>query len=330
LRLIKGCAERAANLTRQLLLFSHKQVMQPCDLDLNELVASLSKMLERLIEENVQLELNLHPTPLSIHVDASMIDQVLMNLAVNARDSMPNGGRLVISTSRRKVTKDAVGLQPDAVPGNYVCLSVSDTGTGIHPEVLPRIFEPFFTTKGQGKGTGLGLATVFGIVKQHHGWITVASELNRGTTFQIFLPAAKVASTEVARIARPAFARGDETILLVEDEAAVRKLTRVVLERAGYRVLEAGDGVEAQQLWEAHGSTIRLLFTDMVMPGGVSGRELAAALQKRDSTLQVVFTSGYSADMAGREFISKAGQNFIQKPSSPQHLLETIRRCLDA
>jgi CheY-like chemotaxis protein len=218
---------------------------------------------------------------------------------------------------------------PDASPGRYACLRVSDTGTGIEARHLPRIFEPFYTTKEPGKGTGLGLSTVFGIVKQHGGFITVLSELGQSTTFEVFLRAAEASILPVAGQAPKSLRRrGAETILLVEDEAVVRMLTRVVLERAGYQVLEAPNGVAALRIWEQNRTKIRLLITDMVMPGGVSGRELAARLHGQNPNLRVILTSGYDAAMAGRELSIQEGHSFIQKPASPQHVLTVVRRAL--
>ncbi len=328
---IRAAAERAAKLTRQLLLFSRKQVMQPQDIDLNETVTGLAKMLQRIIGEDVRLEMHLHSAALVTRADAGMLDQVLMNLAVNARDAMPGGGRLLIETSVRVVKKEEAAPHPDSAPGPYVSLSVEDSGTGISPEVLPRIFEPFFTTKEAGKGTGLGLATVFGIVKQHSGWVTVASELGKGTRFEVFLRATGSGDLGASAPIAPAKPRGGtETILLVEDEQGVRMLTRILLERQGYRVLEAANGVEGMQVWEREKGSIRLLLTDMVMPEGISGRELAGQLQEWQPDLRVIFTSGYSADIAGRELNLKDGQNFLQKPCPPLRLLETVRKSLDA
>jgi two-component system cell cycle sensor histidine kinase/response regulator CckA len=218
----------------------------------------------------------------------------------------------------------------DIVPGRYVCLRVSDNGCGIPPETLPRIFEPFFTTKDPGKGTGLGLATVFGIVKQHRGLIRVYSEVNNGTIFQIFLPASDVSSESLEREAAKLKPRGGtETILVVEDESEVRVLTQMVLESHGYHVLEASDGPAALRLWEQNEGRIDLLLTDMVMPE-LSGRELAAQLQQRKPNLKVIFTSGYSAELAGRELALEEGHNFLQKPWPLPQLLETVRRCLDS
>jgi PAS domain S-box-containing protein len=330
LQRIRVSAERAANLTRQLLVFSRRQVIKSGVLDLNEVITQFAMMLQRIIGEDVRLILHLHSVPLMIRADAGMIDQVLMNLAVNARDAMPRGGQLLIATAEKIVDESTPRLNADAAPGHYVRLSVSDTGGGIAPEVLPRIFEPFFTTKAPGKGTGLGLATVFGIVKQHQGWIEVENRPGQGVTFQIFLPASTAANAPLTPAAGQSRAVGGaETLLLVEDEAVVRKLTRIVLEKAGYRVLEAADGAAAQEVWKQHQGSIDLLLTDMVMPGGISGRELAASLQAAAPKLRVIFTSGYSADIAGRELSLKEGKNFIQKPCPPQRLLEVVRECLD-
>jgi signal transduction histidine kinase/DNA-binding response OmpR family regulator len=327
---IRASAERAANLTRQLLAFSRRQVMQTRLLDLNEIVTSLSKMLQRILGEDVSLQIKIHPRPLLAHADAGMLDQVLLNLVVNARDAMPKGGKLTIETAERFLAKGEADLPPDTVAGRYVCLSVTDTGCGMSPEIRAHLFEPFFTTKEPGKGTGLGLATVFGIVKQHGGTITVSSNVGEGTTFQVFLRADAATNQDSAReTTMPKPRGGTETILLVEDESSVRRLTRIVLERAGYHVLEARNGVEALQLWEQHQDAIQLLFTDIMMPEGVSGHDLAARLLARNPRLPIVFTSGYSADIAGRELNLKAGQNFIQKPASSAQLLDIVRQCLD-
>jgi PAS domain S-box-containing protein len=330
LRQVLTYAERAAALTRQLLLFSRRQVMQQRDLDLNETVTDLVKMLQRIIGEDVRLQLNLHPKPLITHADPGMLDQVLMNLAINARDAMPGGGRLIIETSEKMVDEEMLHVYPDLVPGRFAWLSVTDTGGGIPADILPRIFEPFFTTKEAGKGTGLGLATVFGIVRQHQGWIKVYSEMGEGTNFQIFFPATDATPEAITRVAaRPKPRGGTETILLVEDDESVRLLTRMVLEKAGYHLLEAGDGPEALKIWDGAVGKIDLLLTDIVMPG-MSGRDLAVRLQEKKPGLKVIFASGYSSEMAGRELALQPGQNFIQKPCSPSELLELVRRSLDS
>ena len=327
---IKASAERAANLTRQLLTFSRRQVMRTQQLDVNEIVTSLAKMLQRILGEDVSLTLTLHSRPLWVRADAGMLDQALMNLVVNARDAMPDGGRLLIETGECDVAEDIARSVPDARPGRHVCLTVTDTGSGITPEHLTHIFEPFFTTKAAGKGTGLGLATVFGIVKQHDGVIQVDSEISRGTTFRILLPAVSALDPAVALDAPKGPPRGgNETILVVEDDPSVRALTRIVLERHGYHVLDAAHGVEALRVWEEYQDPIHLLLTDIVMPEGVNGRELAARLLTRNPHLRVIFTTGYSAEIAGRELKLQEGQNFIQKPSAPQDLLEIVRRSLD-
>jgi len=326
---IRADAQRAANLTRQLLLFSRKQVMQPRSLDLNEVVTGLTRMLLRIIGEDVQLQLNLHSTPLLTHADAGMLNQVLMNLVVNARDALPEGGHIFIETSEKIVDETLAQTQPDVAPGHYVCLSVRDTGGGIPPKVLPRIFEPFFTTKEAGKGTGLGLATVFGIVKQHHGWLTVSSEPGQGTTFQVFLPAiiAPAAAPAAAALAKPR--GGTETLLLAEDEDSVRRTMRTILERSGYTVLEATSGAEALKIWEAQSAGIALLLSDLVMSAGMNGQQLARKMQAERPALKVIYITGYSAEIAGQAIELRSNENFLQKPFQPDQLLETIRRCLD-
>ncbi len=327
---IRADADRAANLTRQLLLFSRKQVMQQRDLDLNDVVTSLAKMLQRIIGEDIRLQLNLHPRPLITHADAAMLDQVLMNLVVNARDAMPNGGKLIIETSLNVLTDSDTANIPETKPGSYVGFLVSDTGCGIPTENLSRIFEPFFTTKEPGRGTGLGLATVFGIVQQHGGAIQVESEVGRGTQFRILLPAAESPDASSVEKVTPLFAlAGTETVLLVEDEPVLRRVTRTLLEKAGYKVCEAADGAEALRKWDEHGQKIQILLTDIVMPEGISGRDLAARLREKNPKLPVVFTSGYSSEIAGRDLNLQEGENFIQKPASPERLLAVIRRALN-
>jgi len=330
LRELRAAAQRAAHLTRQLLLFGRRQVMQPRVLDVNEIVTSLAKMLQRVLGETVRLRLQLSDAPVVTRADPGMLEQVLMNLAINARDAMPDGGHLRIETAHRTVGENEPRPHPEAVPGRYAVLAVGDTGCGIPREILPRIFEPFFTTKEPGKGTGLGLATVFSIVQQHRGWLDVRSAPGQGTRFEIFLPAS-AATVTVAGLtpATSSWRRGTETILVVEDDSAVRLLTRAILERHGYHVLEACDGIDAQRLWQRHRGEIALLLTDLVMPEG-GGRELARRLQTDRPDLKVIFTSGYSPDLAGQELHLNVGENFLPKPASPQQLLDLIRRSLDA
>ncbi|MEZ5415739.1 MAG: PAS domain S-box protein [Vicinamibacterales bacterium] len=331
LREIQSCAERGADLTKQLLFFSRRQVMQPRDLDVNDVVTALAKMLQRIIGEDVRLELHLHTAKLPARADAGMLNQVLLNLAVNARDAMPKGGRLRVETWERVVDDRTERPYPDIHSGRYVGFSVTDTGGGIAADVLPRIFEPFFTTKEAGRGTGLGLATVFGIVRQHGGWLNVASEVGRGATFDVYLPASvELQPAAEPRASRPAPVGGTETLLVVEDEASVRSLVRSVLERRGYAVLEASNGVEALKVWAARRDAISLVFTDMVMPEGISGQELARRLRAEKPDLRVVFSSGYSPEIAGRELKLGTGENFLQKPFTTEQLLDQVRQALDA
>lgn len=329
-RHIIRAAERGANLTRQLLLFSRRQVMQPRILDLNEVVTEIAPMIQRLIGEDIQLELRLHQGTLPVRADHGMLDQVLLNLAVNSRDAMPRGGRLTIETFRRDVSPEEASSLPEAQPGVHVGLRVTDTGVGIPPEMLPRLFDPFFTTKEVGKGTGLGLATVYGIVQQHHGFIRVTSQPGQGATFEVCLPAHTTAEARHDQThGKAAPLGGQETILLVEDDPAVRMSVAATLQRRGYEVLEADDGVSAQELWRQHRDRIALLLTDLVMPGGLTGQELAQRLLADKPGLKVIYMTGYTPDWAGQEVVWQPGRNFLQKPVSAEQLLETVRRCLD-
>ena len=327
---ITDSIRRGVALTRQLLLFSRRGVFQPSDMDLNETVASTTKMLQRMIGETIEVQLKLAPQPLFLHADAGMLDQVLMNLCVNARDAMPNGGRLIIETSGVELDELAVAQSFQARPGLFVCLSVSDNGSGIPPEILPQIFEPFFTTKVVGKGTGLGLATVFGIVQQHQGWIDVYSEVGLGTAMRIYLPRldGNVALKTVPPVL-PAMRGGQETILLAEDDPDLRVAIRRALSQLGYRILEAPTGIKALEVWQENRHQIRLLLTDMVMPDGMTGRILAQRLLQENPKLEVVYMSGYSAETAGQEFFLEEGGNFLTKPFSAQKLAQIIRDRLD-
>lgn len=329
---IRTVVERAARLTRQLLLFSRREVMQPRVLNLNEVITVLGRMLRRVIGENIVLQLSLANQALPVRADPSMLDQVLLNLAVNARDAMPNGGQLLIETGELILDEAAARQHPDRLPGRYVWVRVRDTGTGIPPQVLPHIFEPFFTTKGAGKGTGLGLAIVYGIVRQHRGWIEVQSTVGKGTTFEIYLPAYSepAAARPVAPPPAPLPLRGNETILLVEDEANVRELTRTLLEQAGYRVLTAPNGESALAQWLQHREAVALLLTDLVMPGAWTGRELARRFRADKPRLRVIYMSGYSADVAGTELTPAPGELFLAKPFNVETLLRSVRQCLDA
>ena len=327
---IANAAQRAASLTRQLLMFSRKQMLQLRDLDLNESINDMTKMLRRTLGEHIQLQFKFAMQPLFIHADAGMMDQVLMNLAVNARDAMPKGGQLVIETSAVEFDESVRAQSPQARPGSFVCLSVSDTGCGIPPEILPQIFEPFFTTKEVGKGTGLGLATVFGIVQQHQGWINVYSEAGRGTTFRIYLPRLAGMSGQKPEPSELAAVRGgNETILLVEDEPFLRESAGKVLSQLGYRVLEAANGNEALEIWKQQRDEIQLLLTDLVMPGGMTGMDLGERLLKEKPELKVIYASGYSAEIAGKDFPLEEGVNFLTKPFSSRQLAQTVRNSLD-
>jgi PAS domain S-box-containing protein len=327
---IAKAAERAANLTRQLLTFSRRQIFQPKLFDLNEIVANTSKMLQRIIGEHIGLETHFAPGGAPIKADRTMMEQILMNLAVNSRDAMPKGGRLIIQTAAVVVSEADTEANPKARPGLFIRLKITDTGCGMAPETLDRIFEPFFTTKEIGKGTGLGLATVFGIVAQHHGWIEVESKLNSGTSFHIYLPRLAESDKSQTEFSRaPDVRGGNETILLVEDEAPVRSLARMVLEQKGYRVIEADSGLSALELWQQHRDTIDLLLTDMVMPGGISGQELARRLLSEKPGLKVVYNSGYTDEMLGENSPLRDNPNFMEKPFGPHRLLKQVRDCLD-
>jgi PAS domain S-box-containing protein len=327
---IGAASQRAAALTRQLLVFSRKQTMNPCNLDLNKSINDMTKLLRRTLRENIELQFKFAMQPLFIHADAGMMDQVLLNLAVNARDAMPEGGQLVIETSAAEFDEAAALHSGQIRPGKFVCLSVSDTGCGIPRENLSKIFEPFFTTKDTGKGTGLGLATVFGIVQQHKGWVNVYSEVGRGTTFRIYLPRLeKMSEQKTEQPVLTAMRGGSETILLVEDDAFLRASVRKALTQLGYRVLEAVNGVEALDVWNQHSDEIDLLLTDLVMPGGISGIELSGQLLELEPKLKVIYASGYSAEVASKDFHLEEGVNFLTKPFQAQKLAQTIRNCLD-
>ena len=327
---ISQAAERAAALTRQLLTFSRRQLIQPRKLDMNKIVGNMTDLLGRLLGEDVSLQLNYCPSPAMVEADVGMMEQVLLNLAVNARDAMPKGGRLTVRISIVDLDEAHVQRHPEARVERFVCVSNTDTGSGIPPENLQRIFEPFFTTKEVGKGTGLGLATVYGIVKQHQGWIEVESIVGKGTTFRIYIPYVGSAQAETEKPTTQISIRGGtETILLVEDERSVRELVSRVLQKYGYKILPVGNGVEALETWNQHKNEISMLFTDLVMPDNMNGRELAEKLWAERPGLKVIFTSGYSSDIVGKDFKLEPGLNYLQKPYQPQALALAVRRCLD-
>jgi PAS domain S-box-containing protein len=322
---------RAAALTRQLLMFSRRSVLTIKPQDLNDLIANLLKMLTRLIGENIELDFEGSSTLPSIEADAGMLEQVLMNLVVNARDAMPKGGRINITTTAVDLNATDVAMNPERRQGHFVRLTVSDTGTGMDDATIKRIFEPFFTTKEAGKGTGLGLATVHGIVAQHRGWVEVESALGRGTTFNVFLPTAARAATRTPEpLADGPLQRGQETILLVEDEDIVRLTVAKTLRTLGYQVHEAANGQEAMKLWRTHGPKVDLLLTDMVMPEGITGLELTKRLQALKPRLKAIISSGYSTEIAQSGPPTKAGLFYLPKPYETPALARMLRSCLDS
>jgi two-component system cell cycle sensor histidine kinase/response regulator CckA len=331
LKQITEASGRAANLTRQLLAFGRKHNMRLEPLNLKNLISNLAKMLKRIIGEDVHLDCHCDGQPF-IRADTGMIEQVILNLVVNSRDAMPQGGRVQITAKIITIDEGAVPPHPAARAGEFVSLKVSDTGTGIAPEHLRHIFEPFFTTKEVGKGTGLGLATVYGIVKQHQGWVDVASQVGEGTTFEIFLP-----SIQSSVVAIPAISPelipcgGTEKILLVEDDDAVRLMTRRTLESFGYQVLEAASGRKALEIWQTGKLEIDLLLTDIVMPDGLTGRRLAELLREQTPGLKVIFVSGYSLSVISKDtdFLNRRNNYFLQKPYQANVLMDAIRHCLD-
>ena len=327
LKQVIDATERAGNLTRQLLAFGRKQVIQFQPLNLNDVIGNFTKMLKRVIGEHVVLQCCYAEDLPSVDADIGMIEQILINLIVNARDAMPQGGSIVITTEAISIDASRVDSHPEAQPGEFVCITVGDTGTGIYPEYLPRIFEPFFTTKEAGKGTGLGLATVYGIVKQHQGWIEVSSQLGSGTTFKIFLPAgAPGVKQKLVPQMKASPAVGHEKILLVEDDADVRMVARDVLEASGYQIWEASNGLEALNVWKTNASQIDLLLTDVIMPGGLNGRELSDRLRRERPGLKVILMTGYSPDLMVK---IQPQSHILTKPFSMEGLTETVRNCLD-
>ena len=329
---ISKSADRAADLTRQLLTFSRRQPMHLEYLDLNEVIINVSKLLRSLIGEHIVLQTQFGNGRAPVQADEGMMEQILMNLVVNARDAMPStGGRIVIQTKRVGFDGQTIVARPGARAGDFIHVSVGDNGCGIPPENFQRIFEPFFTTKEVGKGTGLGLATVFGIAQQHQGWVEVESQVGVGTTFHVYLP--RIESSTKASMSSPAKTRepgGTETILLVEDELSLRKIAQAILEQHGYRILEAESGVAALNIWAESHRDIRLLITDVVMPGGINGRELARQLQAEKPDLKVIFISGYANEMPGEGLPLNQNPNFLEKPLLTPVLLNKVRACLDS
>lgn len=328
---IMQASQRAATFTRQLLAFSRKQVLQPRALNFSDVLTRMKKMLARLIGERYELKVSCASDFLSVRADEGGLEQILMNLVLNARDSMPQGGLVEIAAEIVTLDEQAALENTEARAGSFICLRVTDHGSGMSPQVLSRIFDPFFTTKDVGKGTGLGLSTIHGIVKQHEGWVEVTSEVGKGSTFQVFLPACSASpehGKSPAEAMLPECGNG-ETILVVEDEIPVRDLATTALRKRGYLVLNATNGPEAIEVWKGSEKQVDLLLTDMVMPSGMSGGELAKDLMGRNPKLKIIYTSGYSPEILKQDSLLTQGINFLPKPYDLPALLKAVRLCLD-
>ena len=325
---IERAAESAATLTRQLLAYSRQQVLQPRVLDLNVVITEIDPLIRRLIGEHIQFQMLLDPELARVKADAGQIEQVIMNLAINARDAMPDGGKLIIETSNAVVDEVYRQQRPVVALGSYVVLSVADTGIGINKDVEARIFEPFFSTKTRSKGTGLGLATVYGIVKQSGGYIWVYSELGMGTTFKVYLPKTDEAMQTFPRRVQVEAAKGSETVLLVEDQPSLRELAQIILEKDGYRVLSAESPSQAIAMAETYVEPIHLLVTDVVLPG-MNGRVLAERLMQKRQELKILFVSGYTEDIIAHHGELDPGTNFLEKPFTHETLSAKVRCVLD-
>ncbi len=330
IRQITAATQRATGLTRQLLAFSRKQEKEEQDVDLGETVANLAKLVRRILGEDIRLTTAVPAEPVTLRADPGMLEQALLNLAINARDAMPAGGGLHIAVETVEIDAGYARTHAGATPGRRAHLLVSDTGTGIAPEHLGRVFEPFFTTKAPGQGTGLGLATVYGILQQHQGWITVESTVGQGTTFHLYLPTLPpvvlAAGEEATEHPLP---RGTETVLLAEDDDQIRNLVQAALERQGYKVLAAATGDDALATLQRHIGPVHLLVTDLIMPGSLNGRQLADQARTLRPALRTVFISGYPADVISRLINFKSAGEFLRKPFAVRTLLETVRRRLD-
>ncbi len=330
---VRKAAEQAARVTNQLLAFSRKQVLQACVLDLNDVLGDMEAMVRRLVGEDVALELEAAPGLKPVYLDRGQVQQIVMNLVVNARDAMPDGGRLTIETANAVLDEAYAETHPDAVPGEYVLLAISDTGSGMDKELQRVAFEPFFTTKRLGKGTGLGLATVHGIVRQSGGSINLYSEPGRGTTFRIYFPVHVSAdrAVEVPKPAAPATGAklGHETVLLVEDEELIIGLAERILVRKGYRVLKARRADQALEVCRSHEGAIDLLVTDVIMPGGMSGRDLAVRLADQYPSIKVLYVSGYTDNAIVHHGVLDKGVHFLAKPFTVDSLSGKVREVLD-
>jgi len=323
-------SERAALLTRSLLAFSRKQVISPNPSDLNRIIRKIKALLVRVIGEDIELKTDLTAEDLTVMADTNQIEQILMNLAVNARDAMPNGGTLTIRTKVIRLEKEFLNTDAHATPGLYASIEVEDTGQGMDEDIRERIFEPFFTTKGVGKGTGLGLAITYGIIKQHNGYIDASSGLRQGTTITIYLPLIhkKVKETEVETLPSPPTRGGTETILLAEDNHEARKITKKILEGVGYKIIEATDGQEAIDTFMTHRDNIQLLLLDVIMPKK-SGKEAYDEIRKVKPDIRSLFMSGYTADFIHSKGVLEDGLNFLYKPVPLDKLLRSVREILD-
>lgn len=323
---LQDASRRGANLTRQLMLFGRQHVTRMRELDLNEATRNMTLLVRRLLREDIHAEFNFAHESLVIRADAGMLDQIIMNLVVNAQDAMATGGRLIVETAAVEFPENAT---TPARGGKFACLTVQDTGCGIPSEVLPRIFEPFFTTKDSGKGTGLGLATVQRIVKQHEGWVEIESQVGQGTTMRVYFPRDIATLVPDIEPETGKFLGGKETILLVEDYQALQQVVEKQLQRLGYKVLCATNGEEARRRWREAGGAVDLLLTDMRLPGGSSGRDIATELRAERPELKVIFLTGYSDLVPGRDFELVPGMSFLAKPCTLQVLTKSIRTALD-
>ena len=327
---VNGAAERAADLTKKLLTFSRRGMVRPKVLNLNDDISNIGRMLRRLLGEKVDVVFDLVPMLPRIYADATSMEQVLMNLTLNARDAMPDGGTIHISTAAITFTESDVQTNPDARPGEFVCMTVADTGTGMSEETCSRIFEPFFTTKSLNKGTGMGLATVYGVVKQHEGWIDVTTMQGKGTTFRVYIPVTgKVFVNEAAPSFAPTADGGNHTIFVVEDDAAVRCLVVEVLQSFNYHVIEAENGDSAIAMWAGLRDQVDLLLTDMVMPGTANGLDVARHCLGNKPDLKVIYTSGYSSELFGSNVKLLEGVNYLPKPYLSNKLTAIIRNALE-
>ena len=326
---LETLAKRAGSLTKKLLLFSRRQPMQPVQLEVNAVIKDVFKMLERLVDDNISCLRLGSPRELWIDGDPAMLDQAVMNICLNAKDAMPNGGTLTVETSLMEIDSETARNMPEARMGRFACLRISDTGFGIEASVLKHLFEPFFTTKGVGEGSGLGLAAAYGIVHQHQGWINVESVPGQGTSFRLYVPLSERAET-VRRATHPLLSLkgNNETILLVEDEPALLLVNTRALTTLGYQIISATNGPEALAVWRSHQDEIDLLLTDMRMPKGISGLELAEKLRATKPSLRVVIMSGYSLEIVRNCASDQTDFTFLAKPFSLQTLSETLRRCL--